>query len=88
MAPAMVDAARAALVLGLAFVSGCFDVYDEARSHAGVTVCSGCLGADNMPHSLVGRVVIVTMDHMCSSSVGDRSPLLVDRVWMVTPSGG
>jgi hypothetical protein len=72
------------------------DVYDEARSHAGgdvivtldVTVCSGCLGVENMPYSLAGRAVMVTMDHMCCSSVGSESPLLVDGVQMVTLSYG
>jgi hypothetical protein len=76
--------------------SGCLDVYDEARSHADgdmivtleVTVCSGWLGADNTPHSLADRAVMVTMDHTCYSSIDCESPLLVDRVRMVTPSDG
>jgi hypothetical protein len=76
--------------------SGCLDVYNEARSHANgdmivtlyVIVCSSCLGANNMPHSLVGRAVMVAMDHTCCSSVGGESLLLVDGVRMVTPSGG
>jgi hypothetical protein len=76
--------------------SGCLDVYDEARSHAGgdvimtldVMICSSCLGASNTPHSLAGRAVMMTMDHTCCSSIGSESPLLVDGVQMVTPSGG
>jgi hypothetical protein len=76
--------------------SGCLDVYNEACSHVGgdvivtldVMVCSGCLGAYNTPHSLAGRAVMVTMDHTCCSSIDGESPLLFDRVRMVTLSGG
>jgi hypothetical protein len=46
------------------------------------------LGADNTPHSLASRAVMVTLDLTRCSSVGGESPLLIDGVRMVAPSDG
>jgi hypothetical protein len=53
-----------------------------------VTVYSGCLGTDNVPPSLAGEAMMVTLDRTGCSVIGGRSTLLFDEVWMVTPDGG
>jgi hypothetical protein len=46
-----------------------------------VTVYSGCLGTNNVPPSLAGEAMMVTLDHTGCSVIDGESTLLFDGAW-------